>query len=303
MKLAILSMRASLYSTRRLVSAARERGHEVRVIDHTRCAASVGGEGHEVWHEGERVDGLDAIIPRIGSSVTTHGAAIVRQFEAMGVHTLVGALAIRRARDKLRALQLLSRAGLPIPKTAFARRPRPVDPLVQQVGGLPVVLKVLEGTQGVGVVLAETLPAARAAAEAFNHVNSSFLVQAFVAESRGRDLRAFVVDGRVVAAMQRTASEGEFRANLHRGASGAQVELTEHEVDIVTRAAQALDLAVCGVDLLRSKSGPLLLEVNASPGLEGIEGATGIDVAQRVIEALEAQVGHRRKQVGDVGDE
>ena len=289
MHLAVLSTRASLYSTRRIVDTARRRGHEVRVLDHTRCSAVLGGEGPELWHAGAPVYGVDAVIPRIGSSVTAHGAAVVRQFEVMGVMTAVRSLAIRRARDKLRALQILSRKGIAIPRTAFARRPRPVDALVEAVGGPPVILKVVEGTQGEGVVLAESLAAARAVAEAFNHVNTSFIVQEYIAEARGQDLRAFVVDGFVVAAMQRTAAEGEFRANLHQGGASAPVELSAAEREMATRAARFLGLSICGVDLLRSDRGPLLLEVNASPGLEGIERSSGVDVAAQILASVEAR--------------
>ena len=295
MHIAILSTKARLYSTRRIVDAAQRRGHRVRVLDHTRCSAVVGGAGPAIWHGEEKVEKVDAVIPRIGSSVTAHGASIVRQFEVMGVFTAVRALAIRRARDKLRALQILSRKQIPIPRTAFARRPAEVDALVRAVGGPPVVIKVVEGTQGVGVVLAETLPAARAVCEAFNHVDLSFIVQAFVAEAQGHDLRAFVVDGRVVAAMERTAAEGEFRANLHRGGSSAPAALTRDEENWSLRAARVLGLSVCGVDLLRTKNGPLVLEVNASPGLQGIEETTGVDVAGSIVEMVDRKLSRVRR--------
>lgn len=290
MNLAVLSTNPSLYSTSRLVECGRRRGHRVRVLDHTRCSAMIGDDGPQIWHGGELVRDVDAIIPRIGSSVTAHGAAIVRQFEVSGVVTATRAMALRRARDKLRALQILSRKNLPIPRTAFARRPSQVDALVHAVNGPPVVVKVVEGTQGVGVVLAETMSAARAVIEAFNHVDLSFIVQEYVAEARGRDLRALVVDGQVVAAMERRAREGEFRANLHQGGSSIETKLSQHEQALAVRAARVIGLSVCGVDMLRGDDGPKLLEINASPGLRGIESCTGVDVASRIIAYMERKV-------------
>jgi ribosomal protein S6--L-glutamate ligase len=294
--LVVLSTKASLYSTRRLVDASRHRGHEVRVLDHTRCSGVLGPDGPSIRHGDQLIESVDAIIPRIGSSVTAHGAAIVRQFEVMGVVTVTRSLAIRRARDKLRALQILARKRIPIPRTAFARRPSDADAITGQIGGPPVVIKVVEGTQGVGVVLAETRAAARAVIEAFNHANLSFIVQEYIAESAGHDLRALVIDGEVVAAMERRASGDDFRANLHRGGSALPVLLRPEERAIAVKAARVLGLGVCGVDMLRSERGPLVIEVNASPGLRGIEETTGVDVATRVITYVERQVTRARRR-------
>ena len=296
MDLGVLSTKASLYSTRRIVESAQRRGHGVRVLDHTRCSGVLGPDGPAIRYGGALIEPLDAVIPRIGSSVTAHGAAIVRQFEVMGVVTVTRSLAIRRARDKLRALQILSRKRIPIPRTAFARRPADADGITAEVGGPPVVIKVIEGTQGVGVVLAETRAAAVAVIEAFNHANLSFIVQEYVAEAAGRDLRALIVDGEVVAAMERRAHGDDFRANLHRGGTAVPMLLTADEKAIAVRAARVLGLGVCGVDMLRSQRGPVVIEVNASPGLRGIESTTGIDVADRIVAYVERQVGRARKR-------
>lgn len=295
MKIGILSRRASLYSTRRLRDAALQRDHEVRVVDFLRCYISISSDHAGVYYKGELLD-FDAVIPRIGASVTFYGTAVVRQFEMMGVFSLADSQAITRSRDKLRSLQLLSGKGIGMPVTAFARSTEDTKAIIKEVGGTPIVLKLLEGTQGRGVVLAETKSAAESVHDAFRQLNANILVQEFIKESRGRDVRAFVVGGRVVAAMERHAVAGEFRSNLHQGGLGEATKLTEEERRTAVRAARTLGLAVAGVDLLRSARGPLVIEVNASPGLEGIEGATGKDVAGEIIEYLEDHATPRRKR-------
>lgn len=289
MKIAILSRNAKLYSTRRLVEAARERGHEARVIDHLRCFMDIGTDNPTVHYKDEEFNpgDFDAIIPRIGASVTFYGLAVVRQFEMMGTYSVNESVAISRARDKLRSTQLLSRKGVGIPVTAFANSPDDVAGLIREVGGAPLVIKLLEGTQGIGVVLAETKKAAESVIQAFMGLNSNILIQEFIKEAGGSDIRCFVVGGRVIAAMQRTAPPGEFRSNLHRGGTAELVRLTPKERATAVRAAKILGLNVCGVDLLRSKRGPLVMEVNSSPGLEGIEAATKKDVAGMIIEFIE----------------
>jgi len=287
MKIAILSRNSKLYSTSRLVQAGVERGHEMRVIDHVRCYMNIASHKPGVHYKGEDLTGFDAVIPRIGASVTFYGTAVLRQFEMMGVFPLNESVAITRARDKLRSLQLLSRKGIGMPVTGFASSPDDTDDLLKLVGGAPVVIKLLEGTQGVGVVLAETKNAAESVIQAFRGLNANILVQEFIAEAGGSDLRCFVIGDKVVATMQRTAAEGEFRSNLHRGGTAQIIKITPEERSTAKRAARIMGLNVAGVDILRSNHGPVVMEVNSSPGLKGIEGATGKDIAAMVIQYIE----------------
>jgi len=284
MKLAILSREPKSYSTQRLVEAASLRGHEVVVIDHLQCNLVLEKGKPGIVYQGANIEGIDAIIPRIGASVTFYGTAVVRQFEMMKVRTAVESQAIVRSRDKLRSMQILSRAGVGMPKTAFTNYSSDVPAMVKQVGGAPVIIKLLEGTQGLGVVLAESEKAAQSVIEAFHNLKARIIVQEFIAESKGADLRAFVVDGEVVGAMKRQGQEGEFRSNLHRGGVGTLVKLSRAEKAAALLATKALGLGIAGVDMLQSKRGPLVLEVNSSPGLEGIEKATQLDIAGRIIE-------------------
>ncbi|MEC3878743.1 30S ribosomal protein S6--L-glutamate ligase [Parapedobacter sp. 10938] len=289
MKIAVLSTIKSLYSTRRLVDAAQLRGHECVVIDHGQCYVGIRQGQPSIHYKGQHLTDIDAIIPRIGASVTFYGSAIVRQFEVMGVISANPSQAITRSRDKLRCMQILSGAGLGMPITGFARRTHDVDDLIKMVGGPPLVIKLLEGTQGIGVVLAETKKAASSVIEAFYGLGNNILIQEYIKESRGTDIRAFVVDGKVVGAMRRTAKEGEFRSNLHRGGTAELIKLNKTERETAVRAAKELGLTVCGVDMLPSDRGPLVLEVNSSPGLEGIEKATNKDIAGTIIAFLEKQ--------------
>jgi ribosomal protein S6--L-glutamate ligase len=287
MKIGILSRNPKLYSTSRLVEAAEARGHEVHVIDTLRCYMNITSMKPEVHYKGENLTGFDAVIPRIGASVTFYGTAVLRQFEMMNVYPLNESVAISRSRDKLRALQLLSRKGIGLPVTGFAHRPDDVDDLIKMVGGAPLVIKLLEGTQGIGVVLAETKGAAESVIEAFMGLQANILVQEFIKEAGGADIRCFVVGGKVVASMKRQGKEGEFRSNLHRGGSANLIRITPEERSTAVRAAQTMGLNVCGVDLLRSNHGPVVMEVNSSPGLGGIEAATGKDVAGLIIDFIE----------------
>ena len=286
MKLGILSRKGSLYSTSRLKEAAEERGHDVSVIDFLRCSMGIEGKRRSILFRGEQIK-VDAVIPRIGASVTFYGTAVVRQFETMGVYCLASASAISTSRDKLCAHQILARAGIGLPVTAFARSVKDTSSVIEMVGGAPLVIKLHEGTQGNGVVLAETKKAAESVIDAFRQLDANILVQEFVKEAGGSDVRCIVVGGRVVAAMLRHAAPGDFRSNLHRGGSAEVAKLTTKERRTAVKAAKALGLNVAGVDLLRSDRGPLVLEVNSSPGLEGIEAATGIDVAAEIIEFVE----------------
>ena len=286
MKIGILSRRQSLYSTRRLREAAESRGHEVRVVDYLRCYMNITAHRPEVVVAGKTLD-FDAIVPRIGASHTFYGTAVVRQFEMKGVFSVNESQAISRSRDKLRSLQLLSREGIGLPITGFAHSTKDIDGLIETVGGAPLVVKLLEGTQGIGVVLAETGKAAASVIAAFLQLDANILVQEFIAEAGGADLRAFVVGGKVVAAMQRQGPEGDFRSNLHRGGSASRIRLKPEERLMAVRAAKALGLNVAGVDLIRSNHGPLVIEVNSSPGLEGIEEASGVDVAAKIVEFIE----------------
>ncbi|HEX9775436.1 MAG TPA: 30S ribosomal protein S6--L-glutamate ligase [Actinomycetota bacterium] len=287
MNIAILSRRASLYSTKRLKEAADERGHKARVIDYLRCYMNITSHRPSVIYQGEPLAGIDALVPRIGAPHTFYGTAVVRQFEMMGVYPLNESQAISRSRDKLRSLQLLARRGIGLPVTGFANSTKDIDGLIEQVGGAPLVVKLLEGTQGVGVVLAETKKAAESVIMAFRELDANLLVQEYIKESGGSDIRAFVVGDRVVAAMMRHAPPGEFRSNLHRGGSAERVRLTPEERSTATRAAKTMGLRVAGVDIMRSNHGPVVLEVNSSPGLEGIEQTTGVDVAGKIVEFIE----------------
>ena len=287
MKIAILSTNRNLYSTRRLVEAGEARGHTVEVINHKRCYMNIATMRPAVHYRGDSLADFDAVIPRIGASVTFYGTAVVRQFEMMGIYTLNESVAISRSRDKLRALQLLSRKGIGLPVTGFANSPDDTEDLLNKVGGAPVVIKLLEGTQGAGVVLAETRNAAESVIDAFRGLDQHFLVQEFIKEAGGSDVRCFVVGGKVVAAMKRQGRDGEFRSNLHRGGSATIVKITPEERSTAVRAAKIMGLNMAGVDLLRSDHGPVVMEVNSSPGLEGIEAATGKDVAAIVIEFTE----------------
>ncbi len=299
MKIAVLSTDPTLYSTRKLVEAGEKRGHEVQVIDYLRCYMNITSMKPQVIYMGEPLEGFDAIIPRIGASQTFYGTAVVRQFEMMGVFTANPSQAISRSRDKLRCLQLLAREGIGLPVTGFAHSTKDIDGLINTVGGAPLVIKLLEGTQGIGVVLAETYQAAKSVIEAFRGLNANILVQEFIEEADGADLRCFVVGDRVIAAMKRQGAEGEFRSNLHRGGTAEKIKLSPEERSTATRSAKAMGLRVAGVDLLRSNHGPVVMEVNSSPGLEGIETATGVDVSGKIIEFLEknAQKGQVRDRI------
>ena len=287
MKIGILSRSKKLYSTRRLMEAAEQRGHIVRVINPVRCYMNIASFKPSIQYDGNPIEGIDAIIPRIGASITFYGTAVVRQFEMMGVFSLNESVAISRSRDKLRSLQLLSRKGIGLPVTGFARSPLDTQDLLDLVGGAPVVVKLLEGTQGKGIVLAETRKAAESVVEAFRGLEANFLVQEYVKEAGGSDIRCFVIGEKVVAAMKRQAPQGEFRSNLHRGGSAEVVKITPEERSTAARAAKIMGLNVAGVDILRSNHGPVVMEVNSSPGLEGIEAATGKDVAGLIIEYIE----------------
>ncbi len=295
MRIAVLSRNSKLYSTRRLVEAAKAKGHEAVVIDHLKCSVSADIGRPKIFYNGEELTGIDAVIPRIGSSVTAYGTAIVRQFEMKKVFSANSSIAIVRARDKLRSIQILSRHDVGIPKTVFANHPRDIDNLISALGGTPVIIKLLEGTQGIGVVLAETKKAAKSVIEAFYGLKADIIVQEFIKEAGGADVRAFVVDGKVVGAMKRQGAEGEFRSNLHRGGSSKPIKLKPAERKAAVLAAKAMGLAVAGVDMLQSERGPLILEVNSSPGLEGIEKATEKDIASKIIEFIEKNAGKSRK--------
>jgi ribosomal protein S6--L-glutamate ligase len=287
MKIGILSLNPRLYSTRRLAEAGQERGHEMEVINYLRCYMDITARRSMVMYQGRRLNDFDAVIPRIGASRTFYGTAVVRQFETMNVFSAVESQAISRSRDKLRSLQILASAGVDLPVTSFAHDIKDSGELIEIVGGAPLVIKLLEGTQGLGVVLAETKKAAQSVIEAFRGLDANILVQQFVKESKGEDIRAFVIGRRVVAAMRRQGPPGEFRSNLHRGGSAEAIKLTPTERKTAIKAASTLGLKIAGVDMLRSESGPLVLEVNSSPGLEGIEKATGLDVAGEVIKYIE----------------
>ncbi len=290
MKIAILSQGPRLYSTRRIREAAEARGHKVRVLDPLKFSLDVEKKNPHVWYREKRVENFDAVIPRVGASITFFGTAVVRQYEQMGVFCLNTSSAIATSRDKLRAFQILSRHNIGIPKTAFVRQRSSVMPAIERVGGAPVIIKLLEGTQGIGVILADTNKIAEAIVETLQSTRQNVLIQNFVEESRGRDVRAFVVGGRVVAAMRRQALGAEFRSNVHRGGVAVPVQLEPEYERTAVMAAQILGLRVAGVDMLESKQGPQVMEVNSSPGLEGIEHATGVDIAGEMIKHVEEQV-------------
>ena len=295
MKLAILSRNSKLYSTQRLIEAARTRGHTVRVLDPLRCYMRIAPGSFEMHYKGRVLSDYDAVLPRIGASVTFYGTAVLRQFEMMGVYTPNGSDAILRARDKLRCHQLLAKQDIGLPRTVFGDNPDDTADLLRMLGKPPHIIKLTEGSQGNGVILAERASASRSVIEAFRGLYANFLVQEFIGEAKGADVRCFVVGSEVVAAMRRQARKGEFRSNLHRGGSAKAVTLTADERETAIRAAKVMGLNVAGVDLLRSKRGPLVLEVNSSPGLEGIEGATGLDVAGQVIEYVDARTKRRQR--------
>ena len=283
----MLARNAGLYSHKRIVAAARARGHEIEVIDTLKCYMNIASHRPDVRYKGRSLEGFDAVIPRIGASITFYGLAVLRQFEMMGVYPLNESVAIGRSRDKLRGLQLLSRKGIGLPATAFAHVTSQADDLIDMVGGTPLIIKLLEGTQGIGVVIAETRASAKSMIEAFGGVEANIMVQEFIKEANGKDVRAFVIGGKVVAAMERKGAPGDFRSNLHRGGKAQQVKITPEERSTAVRAAKILGLNVCGVDMLRSNHGPVVMEANSTPGLEGIEAATGKDIAGMIIEFLE----------------
>jgi len=287
LKIAVLSRNPRLYSTSRLIEEADAANHETRVIDTLKCYMDITSSNPSVWYRGEKLERQDAVIPRIGASVTNYGTAVIRQFEMMDTYSLVGSIPLGRSRSKLRALQLLSRKGLGLPVTGFAHDVHNTRELIKLVGGAPLVVKLLEGTQGRGVVLAETIKAAESVIDAFTELKADFLVQEYIKEAGGSDVRCFVIGRKVVAAMERTFAPGEFRSNLHRGGTARQTKLTPAERRTAVKAAQTMGLNVAGVDLLRSERGPLVMEVNSSPGLKGIEESTGINVAKKIIQFVE----------------
>jgi len=298
MKIAILSRKATLYSTNRLKEAGEKRGHQMDVIDYLRCYMDITSHRPMVIYKGTPLSDFDAIIPRIGASKTFYGTAVVRQFEMMGVFPTNESQGISRSRDKLRSLQLLSREGIGLPVTGFAHYTKDIDGLLDVVGRAPVVVKLLEGTQGIGVVLAETDPAAKSVIEAFRGLDANILVQEFIKEAGGMDIRCFVIDGKVIAAMKRKGAQGDFRSNLHRGGTAEKIKLTPEERSTAIRSAKAMGLNVAGVDLLRSNHGPVVMEVNSSPGLEGIEKYTDVDVADKIIGFIEDNA-HKKNKIKD----
>lgn len=287
MRIAILSRKRSLYSTSRLVEACESRDHEVTVLDHLKCYMDIASHDPSVHYKGEELEPFDAVIPRIGASVTFYGTAVLRQFEMMGAFPLNESVAISRSRDKLRCLQILARAGIGLPLTGFANSPESTKDLIEIVGGAPLVVKLLSSSQGKGVVLAETRKAAQSLIDAFRDLDANFLVQEFIKEAGGADIRCLVVGGKVVAAMKRQAADGEFRSNLHRGGTASVIRLTPEERSTAVRSAKRMGLNVAGVDLLRSNHGAVVLEINSSPGLQGIETATGKDIAGLIVEFIE----------------
>jgi ribosomal protein S6--L-glutamate ligase len=296
MRIAILSRNKKLYSTRRLQEAIEDAGHESLILDHLKCDIVIEQDAPSIHYMGEKIKDIDAIIPRIGASVTFYGSAVVRQFEMMKVFTTTGSQALVRSRDKLRSLQILSRAGLGMPKTVFTNFSQEVEDIIDSVGGSPLIIKLLEGTQGVGVVLAPTRNAAESVIQAFHGMKARVIVQEFIEESKGADIRAFIVDGKVVGAMRRKSEEGEFRSNLHRGGTSELVKLSKEERKAALTAANAMGLAVAGVDMLQSNRGAMILEVNSSPGLEGIEKATEQDLAGKIVSYIERNVEKHRKK-------
>lgn len=287
MKIAMMARNSKLYTHRRIKEAAEERGHELVIIDTLRCYMNIASHRPEIYYSGEKLTGFDAVIPRIGASITFYGMAVLRQFEMMGVYPLNESVAIGRSRDKLRSMQLLARDGIGLPVTTFAHDPKQTDEVLKLAGGAPIVIKLLEGTQGIGVVLADTNRSAISVVEAFRGAGVNILLQEFIKEAGGTDIRAIVIGGKVVAAMKRTGAEGDFRSNLHRGGSAKLIKLSPEERLTAVRAAKSMGLNFCGVDMLRANHGPVVMEVNSSPGLEGVENATGLDIAGKVIEYVE----------------
>jgi len=287
MKIAMLARNANLYSHQRLKEAAQERGHTLQIIDTLRCYMNIASRRPDVYYNGEKLPKFDAVIPRIGASITFYGLAVLRQFEMQGVYPLNESVAIGRSRDKLRSMQLLARDGIGLPVTTFAHDPKQTEEVLKLAGGAPLVVKLLEGTQGIGVVLADTDRSAKSVIEAFRGAKVNILVQEFIKEAGGTDIRALVVGGKVIAAMKRTGAEDDFRSNLHRGGSAEMIKISPEERSTAIRSAKSMGLGVCGVDMLRANHGPVVMEVNSSPGLEGVEKATGIDVAGKIIEHLE----------------
>lgn len=287
MKIAMLARNPNLYSHQRLVEAAEARGHRIDIVNTLRCYMNIASRRPEIYYNGNKLEGYDAVIPRIGASITFYGLAVLRQFEMMGVYPVNESVGIGRSRDKLRSMQLLARDGVGLPVTTFAHDPKQTEEVLALAGGAPLVIKLLEGTQGLGVVLADTDRSAKSVIEAFRATNTNILVQEFIKEAGGTDIRAIVVGGRVVAAMKRTGAAGEFRSNLHRGGSAAVIKLSPEERSTAVRAAKSMGLNVCGVDMLRANHGAVVMEVNSSPGLEGVEKATGLDIAGKIIEFIE----------------
>lgn len=290
MKIAVLSTNPKLYSTKRLIEAGEKRRHQMVIVDHSKCVLQIEKKNPIIVYNGKKLEGIDAVIPRIGASVTFFGTAVVRQFEMQKIFTAVESQALVKSRDKLRSMQLLSRAGLGLPKTVFSNYSKDTESVVGLIDSKPIILKLLEGTQGLGVVLAETKKAAESVLEAFNGLEARVVLQEFIAEAKGADIRAFVVDGRVVGAMKRQAKEGEFRSNLHRGGTAKLIRLSEEEEDAAIKASRVMNLGIAGVDMLQSSRGPLILEVNSSPGLEGIEQATKKDIAKEIIRYVERHI-------------
>lgn len=301
MNIAILSTNKNLYSTKRLVEAGEAKGHNMTVLNHTKCYVVMEPGKPEIYYKDRPVENIDAVIPRIGASVTFYGSSIIRQFEMRKTFSTLSSLGLVRSRDKLRATQILARHGVGFPKTAFAKFPSDVDYLIKQVGGAPLIVKLLEGTQGLGVVLAETRKAAKSVIEAFYGLSANIIIQEFIPEANGCDVRALVVDNKVAAAYKRVGKEGDFRSNLHRGGTGEKIKLSKLEKEAAVKAAQALGLKIAGVDLLQSNRGPLILEVNSSPGLQGVENYTGVDVADKIIAYVENNINKPQKHKDKVG--
>jgi ribosomal protein S6--L-glutamate ligase len=296
LKIAILSRNRSLYSTRRLIEAIENKGHEPIVLDHLKCDIVIEQDRPAIFYNGTNIKGIDAVIPRIGASVTFYGAAVVRQFEMMNVPTAVESQALVRSRDKLRSLQILARSNVGMPKTVFTNYSKEVKKIIDSVGGAPLIVKLLEGTQGYGVVLAPTRKAAESIIEAFHSMKARVIVQEFIEEAKGADIRAFVIGNKVVGSMKRQGKEGEFRSNLHQGGTGELVKLTKKEREVALTAAKSMGLSIAGVDMLQSERGPLVLEVNSSPGLEGIEKATNKDIASEIINYVIKLAGDRQNK-------
>lgn len=295
-KILILSRNKQLYSTERLAEAVSEKGYQPLILDHLKCDIVIEQDKPAVYYGGELVKNVAAVIPRIGASVTFYGAAVVRQFEMMNIPTVTESQALVRSRDKLRSLQILARSNVGLPKTVFTNYSKEVDKIIDSVGGAPLIVKLLEGTQGYGVVLAPTRKAAESIIDAFHSMKARVIVQEFIEEAKGADIRVFVVDNKVVGAMKRQGKEGEFRSNLHQGGTGKIIKLSKEERNIALTAAKSMNLSIAGVDLLQSSRGPLVLEVNSSPGLEGIEKATGIDIASKIIDYADKLIQHKRNK-------